>query len=301
MRPLVLSILIQLLIQPLRLHLLQLLHQLMFQHLPQLLPLLLLLTQVKGLTLVMTVCVHMGWYRPVDQSTFDSKMYNGQLSQKSKRAWEKARLAYEQDRGICNPQPPDEPSEHRVGPGVPLLPNSFEETEWLVPPRDDTARLKARHAYDQWKQEAISLSSHDPYTSSGGRSISHPGKANGSAAKKLDLNRVVKPKGDRAWRKTSVVKLKANLDYRNEYCSPEGSDAQFSRPPKSSKTPRFKDTKWVVRPKGNSAWKKARISFAQRKKTNLRFVRETFQLVQQKYKHGRCWGSPSGAPRPTAE
>ena len=105
------------------------------------------------------------------------------VAPKSKRAWEKAQLAYEQDRGICNPQPLDEPSEHRVGPGVPLLPNSFEETEWLVPPRDDTARLKARHAYDQWKQEAISLSSHNPHTSSGGRSISHPGRVNGSAAK----------------------------------------------------------------------------------------------------------------------
>ena len=211
-------------------------------------------------------------------------------------------------------------SEHRVGPGIPLLPNSFEETEWLVPPRDDTARLKARHAYDQWKQEAISLSSHDPHASSGGRSIFHPGRVNGSAAKKLvsNCNRVtlnapttpasitnqwvVKPKGDRARKKASAVKLKANSDYRNKYSSPEGSDAQFPRTPKSSKAPRFKDTKWVVRPKGNSAWKKARLSFSQRKKTNPRFDRDnTFQLIRQRNKHGRCWGSPSGAPRPTAK
>ena len=79
---------------------------------------------------------------------------------------------------------------------------------------------------------------------------------------------VVKPKGDRAWRKTSAVKLKANLDYRNKYCTPEGSDAQLPRLPKSSKVPRFKDTKWVVRPKRNSAWKKAQISFAQQKMTS---------------------------------
>ena len=209
-------------------------------------------------------------------------------------------------------------SKHRAGSGIPLLPNSFEETEWLVPPRDDTARLKACHAYDQWKQEAISLSSHNPHTSSGGRSISHP--RNGSAAKKLvsNCNRVtlnatttpasftnqwvVKPKGDRAWRKASAVKLKANPDYRSKYISPEGSNAQFPRTPKSSKAPRFKDTKWVVRPKGNSAWKKARLSFAQRTKTNLGFDKENnFQLIRQQNKHGRCWGSPSGAPRPTAK
>ena len=136
-------------------------------------------------------------------------------------------------------------SEHRVGPGIPLLPNSFEETEWLVPPRDDTARLKARHAYDQWKQEAFSLSSHDPHASLGGRSIFHPGRVNGSAAKKLvsNCNRVtlnapttpasitnqwvVKLKGDRDWRKASAIKLKANPDYRNKYFSPEGKDAQL--------------------------------------------------------------------------
>ena len=106
-------------------------------------------------------------------------------------------------------------SDHRIGSGIPLIPDSFEETEWLVPPRDDTARLKARHAYNQWKQEVISLSSHDPHTSSGGRSISRPGRVNGSAAKNLVLNCncvtlnatttpasftnqwVVKPKGDR--------------------------------------------------------------------------------------------------------
>ena len=206
----------------------------------------------------------------------------GSCPEKQEIAWEKAQLAYEQDRGICNPQLLDEPSEHRVDPEVPLLPNSFEETEWLVPPRDDTARLKARHAYDQWKQETISLSSHDPHTSSGGSSIIHP--------------------GDRAWRKASAVKLKAIPDYRNKYCSPEGSDAQLPRPPNSSKAPRFEDTKWVVRPKGNSAWKKARLSFAQRTKTNLEFDKENnFQLIRQRNKHGRCWGSPSGAPRPTAK
>ena len=201
-----------------------------------------------------------------------------------------------------------------------MLPNSFEETEWLVPPRDDTARLKACHAYNQWKQEAISLSSHDPHTSSGGHSISHPCRVNGSAAKKLVLNCnrvtlnatttpasftnqwVVKPKGGRAWRKASAVKLKANPDYPSKYCSPEGSNAQLPRPPKSSKAPRFKDTKWVVRPKGNSAWKKARLLFAQRKKTNPRFDRDnTFQLIRQWNKHGRCWGSPLGAPWPTAK
>ena len=152
---------------------------------------------------------------------------------------------YEQDRGICNPQSLDESSEHRAGSGIPLLPNSFGETEWLVPLWDDTTRLKACHAYDQWKQE-------------------------------------------------SAVKLKANPDYRSKCYSPEESDAQSPLLPKSSKAPRFKDTKWVVRPKGNSAWKKAGISFAQRKmtsnvsnplardETDLRFDRDnTFHLIRQ--------------------
>ena len=47
--------------------------------------------------------------------------------------------------------------------GIPLLPNSFEDTEWLIPPRNETARLKARHAYNQWKQ-ATSPSTHDSTT-----------------------------------------------------------------------------------------------------------------------------------------
>ena len=41
-----------------------------------------------------------------------------------------------------------------------LLPNSFEETEWLIPPTNKTACDKARHAYNQWKQEPLSLSTH---------------------------------------------------------------------------------------------------------------------------------------------
>ena len=94
---------------------------------------------------------------------------------------------YEQDCGTCNPQPPGETSDHRVGSEIPSLPNSFEETEWLVPPRNDTARLKACHAYNQWKQKAIFLSTHDLSTSLGGRGVFHPARAKRSATKKLVL------------------------------------------------------------------------------------------------------------------
>ena len=41
-----------------------------------------------------------------------------------------------------------------------LLPDSFEETEWLIKPANKIAWKKARYAYDQWKQEPPSLSIH---------------------------------------------------------------------------------------------------------------------------------------------
>ena len=45
-----------------------------------------------------------------------------------------------------------------------LLPDSFEETEWLIPPANKIAWNKARDAYDQWKQEPPSLSIHTSKT-----------------------------------------------------------------------------------------------------------------------------------------
>ena len=44
-----------------------------------------------------------------------------------------------------------------------LLPDSFDDTEWLIPPASDTAWDKARQVYDQWKQDPLSLSTH-PFT-----------------------------------------------------------------------------------------------------------------------------------------
>ena len=145
-----------------------------------------------------------------------------------------------------------------------------------------------------------------------------------SPALLTNIQWVVKPRGDRAWRKAYAMfeqqyqsdsEPQVSSCYRSNYCPPKGSDANLPRLPKSSTAPQFKNTKWVVRPKSNSAWKKAQISFAQQKmtnvsnqlardKTDLRFDRDnTFHLNRQWNKHpnGRCWGSPSGVPWPTAK
>ena len=98
-----------------------------------------------------------------------------------------------------------------------------------------------------------------------------------SPALLTNIQWVVKPRGDRAWRKAYAMfeqqyqsdsEPQVSSCYRSNYCPPKGSDANLPRLPKSSTAPQFKNTKWVVRPKSNSAWKKARISFAQREMTS---------------------------------
>ena len=52
----------------------------------------------------------------------------------------------------------DEESNHPADQPTLSIPDSFDDTEWLITPASDIAWDKARQAYNQWKQEPLSLS-----------------------------------------------------------------------------------------------------------------------------------------------